>query len=939
MKKLTLCLLIISFVFSAVPAFGQDQQNFLILMKTKMAIMEKEKAALQLREKHQYSEAAKVYEESILMEMQALQGFQGDQASLREIGQMMITSLLSLASCYQNSDQFKKAEQMLAAAMQCAVQMNDEAREFDVCEAFSDFYAVTGNFQKFRITYASAYELLRSMIQKEWGLTIDLKDSRTYKPVVVRFEQELSDIIAKKGSDDKKSSRELVDRINRIGSLDLRYIRFLSSTRQFEAGLAALNDENSLAFQNAVSRLVTPGLIKRLTAELQKGSQENLVDAVTFTGNLYILYGSNFDSIQQTITERGMFQRYLGLYKDALVSFNEAGKILEQAEKDGVLGAEILTIYRISNTFHKARTIQKMGDRRKAIDMYGECIKLCEKTPYYKQFILPKLYLFTAEASLENGDAASASAMADRSEKAWQEIQAEPEIIWQLYSLKGKLAEKKGETAKAVEHYLKAVQMIEKFRANLFIDQSMEGFIGERLDPYNGIVRIYTAQGKTREALLQVEQVRARCLSEQMVSSLNELIINSPIADADRQQMLYLWLSIAFDRYSLNGMAQSKDPGRRQQILEMQNRLNSNYDKLMEMVRSKCGVELANLMGEGSASLEKIQQLLDKDTVYLEYFSYDEDEISPGKLILWAVTAGDIQCFVLPASPSAAVKSIEELRMAIDGCDPGWKPISQKLYADLISPAEAVLKGKKRIIISPYRALHYIPFHALLDSDGVPLVQRYPLVYSPSLSAFLIGKSRASGVGDRAVAFSIGNVKSGRFSPLPGTKDEVKAISGILRDCKVIQEKDFTSRCVSEYMNGRDIVHFATHGDLNPDSPKESGLITSDGKLFIDDILRLKMRARLVVLSACSTNLGRLFPGEDQVGITRAFMYAGAPSIVSSLWSVSDESTAKLMTCFYSNLAKKMDKDEALRQAELTLMKEYPDPVHWAPFILTGDWK
>ena len=939
MKKLTLCLLIISLVFSAVPTFGQDQQNFLMLMKTKMAIMEKEKAALQFREKHQFSEAAKVYEESVLMEMQALQGFQGDQASMRELGQMMITSLLNLASCYQNSDQLEKAELILISAMECAVNLQDQARQFDVFEAGAVFYATTGNSEKFLYSYISAYKLLHSLLQKEWGITVDDKDSRTYRPVVARFERELADIIAKRGSDDKKSSKELVDRINRIGNLYFRYISFLYSTRQFEAGLAALKDENSLAFRNVVSRLVTPGLMKGLAAELQKGGLENQIEAVTFAGYLYTLYSSNFDSIQQALTERGMFQRYLGLYKDALKSFDEAGKILEQAEKDGVLGAEILTIYRISNTFHRARTIQKMGDRKKAIGMYDECIKLCEKTPYYKQFILPKLYLFSAEAMLENGDAASASAMADRSEKAWMEIQADPDVIWQLYSLKGKLAEKMGDSGRALDQYLKALEVIEKNRANLYLDNGMEGFIGEKLDPYNGVIRIFTAQGEIREALLMAEQVRARCLSEQMMSSLFELIENAPISIADRKQMLDLYKCIVYDTFYMHVLIQSGYTRYKQMVLEKQNRINANFDKLMATVKSKCGLELANLMGDEAASLKKVQELLCSDTVFLEYFSFNKDEVSPGKLILWAVTTGDIKCFVLPVSPSAAAKSIEELRMAIDGCDPGWKTISRKLYADLISPAEGILKDKRRIIISPYKTLHYIPFHALLDSEGVPLVQRYPLVYSPSLSAFLIGKTRASGVGDRAVAFSIGNVKSGNFSPLPNTKEEVKAISGILNDCKVIQEKDFTSRCVSEYMNGRDIVHFATHGDLNPDSPKESGLITSDGKLVIDDILRLKMRARLVVLSACSTNLGRLFPGEDQVGITRAFMYAGAPSIVSSLWSVSDESTAKLMTCFYANLAKKMDKDEALRQAELTLMKEYPEPVHWAPFILTGDWK
>jgi len=144
-------------------------------------------------------------------------------------------------------------------------------------------------------------------------------------------------------------------------------------------------------------------------------------------------------------------------------------------------------------------------------------------------------------------------------------------------------------------------------------------------------------------------------------------------------------------------------------------------------------------------------------------------------------------------------------------------------------------------------------------------------------------------------------------------------------------------------------IHFATHGFINEDKPDLSSLVLTSGKnsgedgfLQAAEIFKLKLNPELVVLSACQTGLGKLVRGEGIVGLTRAFMYAGAPSVLVSLWSVSDMSTATLMGAFYKNLIKnKLSKTDALRQAQLTLISDptYSHPFYWAPFILIGDWR
>jgi CHAT domain-containing protein len=144
-------------------------------------------------------------------------------------------------------------------------------------------------------------------------------------------------------------------------------------------------------------------------------------------------------------------------------------------------------------------------------------------------------------------------------------------------------------------------------------------------------------------------------------------------------------------------------------------------------------------------------------------------------------------------------------------------------------------------------------------------------------------------------------------------------------------------------------VHFATHGFIDETKPDFSSLVLTqdnnseeDGFLQATEIFNLNLNADLVVLSACQTGLGKLVRGEGMVGLTRAFMYAGTPTVMVSLWSVSDVSTSILMGEFYRNLLKeKLGKTEALRKAQLSMLgnEKFAHPFYWAPFVLIGDWR
>ncbi|MEJ7709790.1 MAG: CHAT domain-containing protein [Pyrinomonadaceae bacterium] len=146
------------------------------------------------------------------------------------------------------------------------------------------------------------------------------------------------------------------------------------------------------------------------------------------------------------------------------------------------------------------------------------------------------------------------------------------------------------------------------------------------------------------------------------------------------------------------------------------------------------------------------------------------------------------------------------------------------------------------------------------------------------------------------------------------------------------------------------VIHVATHGLLNAERPQFSGLVLSlvgdtaggDGFLRTDEIFNLRLGSPLVMLSACETGLGREKRGEGVIGLTRAFMYAGAPTVGVSLWSVADRSTSDLMTDFYRRLlAAEGTPTAALRAAQQNMIanKKYSAPFYWAPFVLVGHWR
>jgi CHAT domain-containing protein len=328
---------------------------------------------------------------------------------------------------------------------------------------------------------------------------------------------------------------------------------------------------------------------------------------------------------------------------------------------------------------------------------------------------------------------------------------------------------------------------------------------------------------------------------------------------------------------------------------------------------------------------------------------------------------------------------------------------SNALYKVVLEPAAAMI-GEKRLLVVADGALNYVPFEVLLKSSESGdfsslgyLVKTNEIIYAPSASviaaikqqrpkasgrAMLIiadpvfnsndtraknaakpaGDAELRGLGIQGALVDVAGTNSAPnpsmeglpLARLNGTRTEAEQISKLAKTSGGqadvwldldANEDNLGTRDVSKYR----IIHVATHGLLNAERPQFTGVVlslvgnkTHDGFVRTDEVFNLRLGSPLVMLSACETGLGKEKRGEGVMGLTRAFMYAGAPTVGVSLWSVADKSTADLMTDFYKRLfaTEATTSSSALRGAQLAMIsgKKYSAPFYWAPFVLVGDW-
>jgi CHAT domain-containing protein len=328
----------------------------------------------------------------------------------------------------------------------------------------------------------------------------------------------------------------------------------------------------------------------------------------------------------------------------------------------------------------------------------------------------------------------------------------------------------------------------------------------------------------------------------------------------------------------------------------------------------------------------------------------------------------DLRVHTVAITRKALEDEVRRFRESLAGRELTYAPAARALYHKLLRPIEAQLRDAKQICIIPDGPLWELPFQALQPVAGRFLLDRHAIFYTPSITVLretLARKVRAN-VGRSAQLLAFGNpvvpsdvvssvqtlYRDASLGPLPHAETEVRRIASLYgpQVSRVYVRKDAREEVVKSESEMFKVLHFATHGILDDQSPLYSRLLLSrstssveDGVLEAREIMQLDLNADMVVLSACETGRGRVSAGEGLIGISWAFFIAGCPTSVVSQWKVNSPSTAELMIEFHRGLRstnrKTVTRAQALRGAALKLRgnPEYRHPFYWAAFVLVGD--
>lgn len=559
------------------------------------------------------------------------------------------------------------------------------------------------------------------------------------------------------------------------------------------------------------------------------------------------------------------------------------------------------------------------------------------------------LPLAAAQARLVAGQAAAAMGRAEEARRLAEQVLAfggqadSPFLAYQAHALLGQLARAGGDPALALPAYDAAIHELERLQGRLMVEYR-PNFIADKQLAYEDALLVSLELNRPEQALEYAERARARALLDLLAHRLNlgleaRSTTDAPLVEhlltlrAERDRLYRRWESGEERPAGSDVLAQG---GRVQEdVLAIEKQITALWHELL--VRN---ADYARDAALWQVQTESPQPYLDKHTALLSYF------FAGDKLTAFVVTADNIHSYQLPVMAGQISGWLQRFGLnlrSVPHSKPGQQAalvknaqlVLHKLYALLFEPLAATLEPFKHLIIVPHGPLHYLPFHALYNGRHY-LLEQHTISYLPGAS-FLRYSSTPEAAQERAKEHALfaGHSWDGR---LPHALVEAEHLA-TLWGGKMILEDEVTQQTVREAAADCRLVHLATHGDFRPDNPLFSGLWLADGWLTTLDVFDLSLHASLVTLSACQTGRSVVGGGDELFGLMRAFLLAGARSLLLSLWPVADETTADLMATFYGRLATGEEKGQALRAGQLSFVRRDDfgrHPYFWAPFYLVG---
>ena len=638
--------------------------------------------------------------------------------------------------------------------------------------------------------------------------------------------------------------------------------------------------------------------------------------------------GMRYESAK-ALTFRGLAFLGLARFDDAEAAFVEAGERFDEEGNRFYVG--MIAAYRSELELRRGSTaaaLERVAEARSVFQRQDCGARLCHAR------------LIEARALRAGGDIQMARSSATEILAEVSRLDA-PWLEQQVHELIGDILLDSGDRLGAYEHYVAAVNSIEERRAEIRVDEFRSAFFRDKLQVYEKLIRLCVEAGtpeKKAEAFYFLESRRARTLVDMLTNDLDSwLHEGSPDSDPRRD-----WNRLRAELHCLYARLNENESRGESRSLALEGSLAMeirNRERALADVWKRAQIsdpDFVQLERACGLSIDELREALGPGDTLIEYYAGE------GGLMAFVVDERDLHVSSLGCTIDEVREQFRDLQFLLEKFQYGPAYVESHSVAlldcvneslrwfheKLFAPLAPLVEGRNLVIV-PFDVLHNLPFHAMYDGKQ-HLIDRYELSYAPSARLYVLCRTRA--VRDR-MGIAVFGVPD---EMAPRIREEVEGIRDLFPEARCFVGDAATREALVGCLDQNDILHIASHAIFRQDNPMFSAFRLADQWVSAYDVCSLRMPSTLVTLSGCSTGAGRVYAGDEMLGLIRGFLKAGASSLVVTLWPVNDPAAANLMGTFYESLRRGNSCRRALRQAVLDLKKTHSNPYYWAPFFLIG---
>jgi CHAT domain-containing protein len=514
-----------------------------------------------------------------------------------------------------------------------------------------------------------------------------------------------------------------------------------------------------------------------------------------------------------------------------------------------------------------------------------------------------------------------------------------PILHYQGHFLMGQIEQALGNPAEAYAAYQEARGELENLRSSLDRDELKISFMKNKTEIYEHLVELCLSRdnkaASKQEAWQYIELAKSRSLTELLFqrspslpgNELGQSELAHRIRDL-REELNWYQQRIELEQLRPEGNSAER-------IEKLQSEAREREKSLLRQLRDLPDSRQGNFRSKSDVSIESIRESLPANTTLIEYFFAGE------QVLAVVVTKTNLE--IVPLTLTTQISDLMRLlrfqlsklrtnsRMAeafSESLQQTTEAHLKELYEELFAPLRAKVAGG-HIVFVPHGMLHHLPFHALFDGQQY-LIDSFTVSYAPSASVYAFCQSAPSITSGDSLIFGVPD----QFAPY--IEEEVQAVAKILPSPQLFLGEQANHEMLRQKVQSSRLIHIATHGSFRQDNPMFSGIKLGDSYLHLYELYQLRLSADLLTLSGCATGLNVVTAGDELLGLIRGALYAGAQSLLLTLWDVHDRSAAQFMTGFYTRLNSTQNKAESLSGAMKELRASHPHPYYWAPFILVG---